>query len=395
MRSLLILFVLLLAVPIDAGQTLLLNGEHIECEIKALAFKEKVISLELVDQQGKSIPSRANQLFRWGKPEPLKRHERILLHDGSQLVADDNWSEEGVFRTRDNAIEIKKNGIWLTFERKHVSSLMFTSSDSISGSPDSDNDTLFLRDGDQLSGKLVSIEADKVLFEAYGSELETSLQRVAGILLAHKAGTEPTPEKTCQVGLADGSLIRATKLSVNGKSLLMSLLGQKKLQIPRGSLSFVQPNNTRVTYLSDLEPVNYQHTPYFDLQRAYTRDRSLDNLLLSLAGRMHIKGLAMPTASRLVFKLDGEPLRFQAEIGVADPPTEADLSGSVNFTVYLVRGGAFEQAFDSGILRSGDTPVSVDINLEGAAAIALVVDFADRGDSGDHALWLDARLVSP
>jgi hypothetical protein len=59
----------------------------------------------------------------------------------------------------------------------------------------------------------------------------------------------------------------------------------------------------------------------------------------------------------------------------------------------LVKEGKFEPAYEGGVVRVGDAATPLDIDLTGAAALALVVDFADDGDAGDDALWLDARLV--
>jgi len=43
--------------------------------------------------------------------------------------------------------------------------------------------------------------------------------------------------------------------------------------------------------------------------------------------------------------------------------------------------------------RGGDAPKSISVDVAGADAMTLVVDYADRGDELDHADWLDARLT--
>jgi endo-alpha-N-acetylgalactosaminidase len=63
--------------------------------------------------------------------------------------------------------------------------------------------------------------------------------------------------------------------------------------------------------------------------------------------------------------------------------------GSVQFRV-LVDGS---EKFASPILRGGNPPVHVSVDLAGAKKLELVVDYADRADVLDHADWLDARLV--
>jgi hypothetical protein len=67
--------------------------------------------------------------------------------------------------------------------------------------------------------------------------------------------------------------------------------------------------------------------------------------------------------------------------------------GSVAFGVYVLRDGKWQPAYTSEVVRGGDSPQSVSVDLAGADAMTLVVDYADRGDELDHADWLNARLV--
>ena len=67
--------------------------------------------------------------------------------------------------------------------------------------------------------------------------------------------------------------------------------------------------------------------------------------------------------------------------------------GSVVFGVYLLRDGKWAEAYKSGIVRGGESPQPVSVDLRGAQGLTLTVDYADRGDELDYADWLDARLV--
>ena len=48
---------------------------------------------------------------------------------------------------------------------------------------------------------------------------------------------------------------------------------------------------------------------------------------------------------------------------------------------------------EEAYLRCGDAPLPVKIDISNASRLALVVDFGERADEGDHADWLNARLV--
>ena len=78
--------------------------------------------------------------------------------------------------------------------------------------------------------------------------------------------------------------------------------------------------------------------------------------------------------------------RFEAELGIDD---SAGGQGSVQFRV-LVDG---KEKFASPIVRGGDPPLPISVDIADAQKLELVVDYADRGDVLDHADWLNARLV--
>jgi hypothetical protein len=68
--------------------------------------------------------------------------------------------------------------------------------------------------------------------------------------------------------------------------------------------------------------------------------------------------------------------------------------GSAVFKVLLDdSSGQWRIAYQSPIVRGGDAPQPITVDLKGASRMALIVEFADRGDEGDHADWLQARLV--
>ena len=50
-------------------------------------------------------------------------------------------------------------------------------------------------------------------------------------------------------------------------------------------------------------------------------------------------------------------------------------------------------AYESPIIRGGEPPTPISLDLKGASRLALIVEFADRGDELDHANWLNARLL--
>jgi hypothetical protein len=66
--------------------------------------------------------------------------------------------------------------------------------------------------------------------------------------------------------------------------------------------------------------------------------------------------------------------------------------GSAIFRVYLEHDGQWQEAYASSVVRGGEPPLPITVAIGDARQLALVVDFADRGDERDYANWLEARL---
>jgi hypothetical protein len=63
--------------------------------------------------------------------------------------------------------------------------------------------------------------------------------------------------------------------------------------------------------------------------------------------------------------------------------------GSVVFSIT----GDGRQLYKSPLIRQGDTPVNVKVNLAGVKELELVVEDGGDGASGDHALWIDPQIT--
>ena len=143
----------------------------------------------------------------------------------------------------------------------------------------------------------------------------------------------------------------------------------------------------RVVYLSDLKPASYRHIPYLQLAWPYQADRSVLGGRLRAGGRLYLKGLGMHSPSRITYDLDEPYRRFEAEVAI---DAEAGARGSVVFRVFVDDGGGtWQEQATSEIVRGGEPPVPISVDLTGAKRISLLVDFADRGDELDHADWLE------
>ena len=156
-------------------------------------------------------------------------------------------------------------------------------------------------------------------------------------------------------------------------------------------LKFLMSFGPQVTYVSDLTRLDHKHIPYLDMPWGFGVDRNLLGGRLRGGGHVYAKGLGMHSTARLAFPLDRAYRWFEAELAVDDAAGDG---GSVNFRV--VRAGAdgrWQDAYRSPIVRGGDKPIPIRVDLRGATHLVLIVEFADRGDQLDYADWLDARLI--
>jgi hypothetical protein len=143
-------------------------------------------------------------------------------------------------------------------------------------------------------------------------------------------------------------------------------------------------------WLSDLTPLGYKHIPFLSVERPFGADRNVLGSRMRIGGNIYRKGLGMPSAARLAYDVTGYR-KLEAEIAIDD---EAGLRGSVVFKVLVeMASNEWQVAYESPVVRGGDAPFAVSIDLKGAARLALLSDFADRGDECDWADWLHARLI--
>lgn len=111
---------------------------------------------------------------------------------------------------------------------------------------------------------------------------------------------------------------------------------------------------------------------------------------LTLNGRVFPQGYGVHAPSELTYSLTPADtstcVRFQAQVGLDD---EVGSRGSAVFQVW----GDNQKLFDSGVM-TGDSPAkAVDVSLNGAATLRLVVTDAGNGKSYDHADWIAPTIT--
>jgi hypothetical protein len=421
--------------PAPLPQAIPVDGQAFGAQLTAIDAQWQ---LTFRTPQGRRVAPGAG-LVSWGDWRETAQRPIVLLADGGLLVARVPAVAKG-----DLACESRLFGrIALPLER--VAGVLFAPPADRLGrdlaidriaSATGPSDRLLLTNGDELKGSVLSLQDGKIRLRAAAgpgpSIREIEVRRVASVIfnpMLTRRDTAPAGDSrrttfqvvpaarrtTFQVVSADGRMtfqvvpradnrLRAWVGFTDGSRLLARglVLDEKSLAVtsPSGftwrtspkELVALQPLGGQATYLSDLKAAKYEPTPFLTLKWPYHADRSVSGGLLRAGGRLHLKGLGVHSAARLTYALDApdavnEPYRrFQAELAIDD---ETGGRGSVIFRVLVD-----DQArYTSPIVRGGQSPLPVSVDVAGAKRLDLIVEFADRADELDHADWLGARLV--
>lgn len=363
-------------------------------------------------------------LALWGSYRDTSAGPQILLADGSILVADvlelgaENVTlgdASGLARVLWNESAIPLRQLTAVLYQPSADPLERDKQLEALRGGERKEDHVWLTGGEVISGRIVSaprygrftppappLQAEVIKLARRGSTepLAIPLPKVVGLTWSAAQSPAIKSRPAAQLGMKDGSLLCARKVAAEREVIAVELHGGGVLKAFRETgddaaptfwdqVTLIQPSSRQVTYLSDLPPA-YKHIPFTALEWPLGVDKNVLGGRLRSGERVALRGLGMHSASRAAFDLKGEQ-RFEAELAVDD---RAVKRGSIVGKVLLeTEPGKWTSAYESPVVRGGDPPVPVSVPLKGARRLALLVEFADRGDQWDHANWLGARLV--
>lgn len=117
-------------------------------------------------------------------------------------------------------------------------------------------------------------------------------------------------------------------------------------------------------------------------------DRGIREQPLSIGGQKFAHGVGTHADSRLWIDLGGGADRFRAAVGVDDAAGGGE-TASVTFRVV----GDGRTLWSSGVMKLGQPPQSIDLDLKGVNTLLLLVGDGGNGIEYDHANWADAHFV--
>ena len=321
----------------------------------------------------------AKDLIAWGAPNEAERGAWFLLADGGLIVGD-------LLRTKDGVAVVDSATLGeLKVPLSRLRGIVFTPPAKRLGrdrleaklrSARADADEVWMLNDDRLRGSVASISEEKIELLEGERNVDLPLENAAAIVF-DSAVVEPTPHKGlgAAIGLADGSLIVADRCEPNTEGDRIKLTsGKLSVTIPLSKIVFVQPFGGRAMFLSDLKAAGYRHIPLLDLKWDYKTDANVLGGKLRSGGRISRKGLGVHSASVLTYRVPEGARRLIGRVGIDDSTASG---GSVIFRVFVDDGsGKWKPKFASKVVRGGNDPLDLSIDLTGVRQVSLMVDFA-------------------
>lgn len=430
-----LLFALAVAAPVAAqpspeGRFLTTSGAPFSGRIAGI---DEGGDLQILDAKNRKQTVAKEALISWGLRREPGGRAMTLLNDGGILVGDVLALNGRRLRIGIDYDGFSRNSLWepLDIPLEQVCAVLLRPpSDPLerdrlalqARQAEGVQDTIYLTNGDRLRGIVrrstigqapegeedaagqggAGEEQDPVPEQVFlklgGRDAAVPAQRIAAILFNPSLRNKPRVRGNPRwLGFRDGSWIRVRKVEAdkgNGARLETATGLQLKTERRRfwSELCAVESlGSSQFDYLSDLPDAGYVHLPFLNSKWPLMRDRNVLGGRLRSGDGVYTKGLGMHSVARVAYALDGKYRRFEADLAI---DRAAGRKGSVVFRVFADGGdGKFRLAHRSEILRGGEKPTAVSIDVRGARRLALIVDLADHGDVRDLANWLRARLI--
>jgi len=116
-------------------------------------------------------------------------------------------------------------------------------------------------------------------------------------------------------------------------------------------------------------------------------NKAVQGFPMAMGGRKLERGVGSHAPSEMYIDLSGGSRRFTALVGV-DDEVKGNI-GSVEFRIY----GDGRLLYRSGVMKAGQKPKEVSVDLAGIRTLVLVVTSAGDGVNYDHADWGEARFL--
>lgn len=236
---------------------------------------------------------------------------------------------------------------------------------------------------DYIDGVVGSITEEKIQFFTGEDEVSVNRSRVFGVIYSRPPSPEVSPY--CAIRLTDAGVLNASAITFTGTEFTATLLGGTRARFTPQSIANLDFSQGKVRYLSDLEPRNIEYTPFFDTVWKYRKDRHRDGGPLRVGGKEYTRGLYIHSKTLLQYRLKGDYRNFRAIMGI-----DESVPG-IGFVYVEIKGDG--RILYSGNVRSSDSPVELNLDVDGVREFEVLVDFGDNLEICDHLDLCEARFI--
>ncbi len=249
-----------------------------------------------------------------------------------------------------------------------------------------DKDQLFLLvDGhlQTIAGLFEELTAEHVVFQWQDKQQKFPRGKVYGLAIA-PVGKPPERAGQCEFSLTGGTSFWGRLEKLDAGQLSLELAKGASVDVPWDAVTKIAVRNSRLAFLSDLQPLEVVQESLLVSPQPWQRDRSVAGHPLTLAGRTFSKGLGVHSRCVLTFACDGFD-SLAATIGI-----DAETRGQ-GVCLFIVSADGREVLRQP--MRGSDPPKPIQVELTGTKKITLAVEPGEGLDLADHADWADARLI--
>ncbi len=236
-----------------------------------------------------------------------------------------------------------------------------------------------------LEGSVKNVGTNAIVLEYQGKDRTLNRAKVGAVVFGRTGTTDRAAGVlTWKATVAGGAWLEGDDARLANGTLVLTM-GASSLAMPWSKVCSLEHRDSKVRFLSRMDPVQAIGGAIVALALPWQRDRSAMNRPLRLRGEIHESGLGTHAPSELVFDVPAGAQRFLAVVGLDE---EFGRGGDCVVVVRVDEREALRQR-----LRGSDKPLPVDIEIRTGRRLTLRAEPGENHDIGDHVNWYDARLL--
>ena len=150
-------------------------------------------------------------------------------------------------------------------------------------------------------------------------------------------------------------------------------------------------------YLSDLDYIednNWSYTGYGSLKKDKNIEDGVISLIVNGTKKIFVKGMGIHATGQVTYDISNLSNKYSKFLTKAGVDSSKEANGSVTFEVLVSNdGNSWLSLYKTGILKGNSEADSIDVSIAGYKYLRIYVDKSINGNSYDHAVLGDCKLV--